>query len=178
MASRMRQARDRQRESLALIDSNPGKSVANIIRHRSSSKRGHELPPLLNDTKVSLTDDTDKAELFSASYAKRPNKELPTPSVSDILFSEGIVRRQLEALNESKSPGPDEIPSKLLKELASELSVPMSMLFRTSFDTGTLPIDWKLAHITPLHKGDQNEDPNRIEKMTPVDVVPTPELQQ
>ncbi|BHF59610.1 hypothetical protein SprV_0100257100 [Sparganum proliferum] len=82
-----------------------------------------------------------------------PRKELPTPSVSHILFSEGIVRRELEALNESKSPGPDEIPPKLLKELASELSVPLSMLFQTSFDTGTLPIDWKLALITPLYKG-------------------------
>ncbi|BHF67049.1 Methyltransferase-like protein 9 [Sparganum proliferum] len=79
--------------------------------------------------------------------------ELPTPSVSHLLFPEGIVRRELEALNESKSPGPDEIPPKLLKELASELSVPLSMLFQTSFDTGTLPIDWKLAHITPLYKG-------------------------
>ncbi|BHF74392.1 hypothetical protein SprV_0501747800 [Sparganum proliferum] len=66
----MRQARDRQRESIALSGSNPGKSVANIFRHRSSSKRGHELPPLLNDNKVFLTDDTDKAELFSAFFAK------------------------------------------------------------------------------------------------------------
>nr|VZI50156.1 unnamed protein product [Spirometra erinaceieuropaei] len=88
-------------------------------------------------------------------------EELPTPSVSDILFSECIVRRELEALNESKSSGPDEIPSKLLKELASELSVPLSMLFQTSFDTGTLPMDWKLAHITPLHKGDLNPSSRR-----------------
>nr|VZI22606.1 unnamed protein product [Spirometra erinaceieuropaei] len=66
----MRQARDRQRESIALSGSNPGKSVANIFRHRSSSKRGHELPPLLNDNKVFLTEDTDKAELFSAFFAK------------------------------------------------------------------------------------------------------------
>nr|VZI28342.1 unnamed protein product [Spirometra erinaceieuropaei] len=61
MASRMRQARDRQRESIALSGSNPGKSVVNIFRHRSYSKRGHELPPMLNDNKVFLTDDTDKA---------------------------------------------------------------------------------------------------------------------
>nr|VZI02777.1 unnamed protein product [Spirometra erinaceieuropaei] len=88
-----------------------------------------------------------------ARFLPPSTEELPTPSVSDILFSEGIVRRQLEALNESKSPGPDEIPPKLLKELASELSVPLSMLFQTSFDTGTLPIDWEPAHITPLHKG-------------------------
>ncbi|BHF66440.1 hypothetical protein SprV_0200945700 [Sparganum proliferum] len=88
-----------------------------------------------------------------ARFLPPSTEELPTPSVSHILFSEGIVRRELEALNESKSPGPDEIPPKLLKELASELSVPLSMLFQTSFDTGTLPIDWKLAHITPLYKG-------------------------
>ncbi|BHF62307.1 hypothetical protein SprV_0200528900 [Sparganum proliferum] len=88
-----------------------------------------------------------------ASFLPHSTEELPTPNVSHILFSEGIVRRELEALNKSKSPGPDEIPPKLLKELASELSVPLLMLFQTSFDTGTLPIDWKLAHITPLYKG-------------------------
>ncbi|BHF73240.1 hypothetical protein SprV_0401631800 [Sparganum proliferum] len=87
----MRQARDRQRESLALSDSNPGKSVANIFRHRSSSKRGHELPPLLNDNKVFLIDDTDKAELFSAFFAKHLNTESePVPffrSLSDRTLS-------------------------------------------------------------------------------------------
>nr|VZI04385.1 unnamed protein product [Spirometra erinaceieuropaei] len=72
MASRMRQARDRQRESIALSGSNPGNSVANIFRYRSSSKRGHELPPLLNDNKVFLTDDTDKAELHSSSASNNP----------------------------------------------------------------------------------------------------------
>ncbi|BHF72733.1 hypothetical protein SprV_0401580300 [Sparganum proliferum] len=71
----MLQARDRQRESLALSDSSHGKSVANTFRHRSSSKRGHELPPLLNDNKVFLIDDTDKAELFSAFFAKHLNTE-------------------------------------------------------------------------------------------------------
>nr|VZH95541.1 unnamed protein product [Spirometra erinaceieuropaei] len=75
MASRMREARDRQSESFALSDWSPGKSVANTFRHRSSSKRGHELPPLLNDDKVFLTNDTDKAELFNACFAKHLNTE-------------------------------------------------------------------------------------------------------
>nr|VZI38454.1 unnamed protein product [Spirometra erinaceieuropaei] len=88
-----------------------------------------------------------------ARFIPSSTEEVPALNASDILFSEGIVRRELKALNESKSPGPDEIPSELLKELASELSGPLSMLFQTSFDTETLPIDWKLAHITPLHKG-------------------------
>nr|VZH92157.1 unnamed protein product [Spirometra erinaceieuropaei] len=94
----MRQARDRQRESIALSGSNPGKSVANIFRHRSSSKRGHELPPMINDNKVFLTDDTDKAELFSAFFAKHLATESdPPPSL--LAFSE--TSQSLNASTES-----------------------------------------------------------------------------
>nr|VZI16147.1 unnamed protein product [Spirometra erinaceieuropaei] len=44
----MRQARDRQRESIALSGSNPGESVASILRHRSSYQKR-----ILNTLKVS-----------------------------------------------------------------------------------------------------------------------------
>nr|VZI20107.1 unnamed protein product [Spirometra erinaceieuropaei] len=60
----------------------------------------------------------DRIYTNEARFLPPSTEELPTPSVSDVLFSEGIVRIELEALNESKSPGQDEIPSKLLKELA------------------------------------------------------------
>nr|VZI38244.1 unnamed protein product [Spirometra erinaceieuropaei] len=64
-----------------------------------------------------------------------------------------MVLTELLRLKESKSPGPDEIPAKILKELAGELSKPLSMLFHTSFETGYLPPDWKWAWITSLYKG-------------------------
>ncbi|BHF70740.1 hypothetical protein SprV_0301379300 [Sparganum proliferum] len=110
MASRMRQARDRQRKSPAPSDSNPGKSVANIFRHRSSSKRGHELPPLLNDNKVFLIDDTDKAELFSAFFAKHLATESdPVPFVrslsdrtlSTIDVSSDLIKKHISRLKNS-----------------------------------------------------------------------------
>nr|VZH90178.1 unnamed protein product [Spirometra erinaceieuropaei] len=131
---------------------------------RRTTRNRHQIPLIKTTDGVEIADSRDKAAYFSrffqsvytneARFLPPSTEELPTPSVSDILFSEGLLRRELEALNESKSPVPDEIPSKLLKELASELSVPLSMLFQTSFDTGTLPVDWKLAHWKlPLHKG-------------------------
>ncbi|BHF80349.1 hypothetical protein SprV_0702347400 [Sparganum proliferum] len=130
---------------------------------RRSTRNRHQIPSIRTTDGVEISDSKDKTAYFSqffqsvytneARFLPSSTEELPTPSVSHILFSEGIVRRELEALNESKSPGPDEFPPKLLKELASELSVPLSMLFQTSFDTGTLPIDWKLVHIIPLYKG-------------------------
>nr|VZI04361.1 unnamed protein product [Spirometra erinaceieuropaei] len=107
MASRMRQARDRQRESLALSDSNPGKSVANIFRHRSSSKRGHELPPLPNDNNIFLIDDNDKAELFGAFSVEHLTTESdPVPifcplsdrALSSIDVSSDLIKKYITCL--------------------------------------------------------------------------------
>ncbi|BHF70599.1 hypothetical protein SprV_0301365200 [Sparganum proliferum] len=56
-------------------------------------------------------------------------------------------------LKESKSPGPDEIPTKILKELAGNLAKLLFMLFHPSSETGYLPPDWKSAWITPLYMG-------------------------
>ncbi|BHF66871.1 hypothetical protein SprV_0200989400 [Sparganum proliferum] len=75
------------------------------------------------------------------------------PTIEHVSFAEAIVRKELLKLNESKSPGPDDIPPKLLKELAGELSKSLSMLFQASFEAGYLPADWKSARITPIHKG-------------------------
>jgi len=59
---------------------------------------------------------------------------------------------KLQKLNSDKSPGSDGIHSQLLKECATVLAEPLSLLFQQSFDTGTLPADWKTANIVPIFK--------------------------
>nr|VZH97840.1 unnamed protein product [Spirometra erinaceieuropaei] len=63
---------------------------------------------------------------------------LDTPIKETVQFTEGMVLTELLRLKESKSPGSDEIPAKILKELAGELSKPLSIIFHTSFETGYL----------------------------------------
>ncbi|BHF69245.1 hypothetical protein SprV_0301228800 [Sparganum proliferum] len=58
-----------------------------------------------------------------------------------IEVDEMTLRKVLMTLNESKSPGPEEIPSKLPKELAAEIAKPLFMLFRASLEVGCLPAD-------------------------------------
>nr|VZI33573.1 unnamed protein product [Spirometra erinaceieuropaei] len=70
-----------------------------------------------------------------------------------VQFTEVMVLTELLSLKEFKSPGADESPAKILKELAGVLAKPLSMLFHTSFEAGYLPPDWKSAWITPLYKG-------------------------
>nr|VZI30396.1 unnamed protein product [Spirometra erinaceieuropaei] len=82
------------------------------------------------------------------------------PKIESVSFDEATVRKELMTLNESKSSGPDDIPPKLPKELAAELTKPLSMLFQASFEAGGLPADWKSARITPLHKGGSKASAN------------------
>ena len=55
--------------------------------------------------------------------------------------------------------GPDSIHPLLLKELAHELAPIVYLLFRRSLDTGIVPDDWKLAHVTPIYKKGKKADP-------------------
>ena len=49
---------------------------------------------------------------------------------------------QKEELNSNKSPGPDEIHPRLLKELSSVIAEPLSKLFQNFLVQGVVPYDW------------------------------------
>ena len=57
--------------------------------------------------------------------------------------------------------GPDNISAHVLKRCATAIAFPLHLLFNLSFKTGSLPADWKLAHIVPIHKkGDKSDIKN------------------
>ena len=51
-----------------------------------------------------------------------------------------------------KSPGPDSIGPRLLKEVINEIIDPLVYLFNLSFSTGLVPESLKLAKVTPVYK--------------------------
>ena len=110
-----------------------------------------------------ITSEEGKAEVsnnfFCSVFTKEKTDEIPNcESKSDDLFLNNIeftkdkVYKKLKDLDPSKSGGPDEIPSCVLKALAEELSEPLSMLFNQSMKEGRLPRIWKDANVTPLFK--------------------------
>ena len=55
------------------------------------------------------------------------------------------VFAELGKLKAAKSAGPDQIPPRLLKEFAYELSVPLTDILNSSFLEGKVPDQWKKA---------------------------------
>ena len=60
--------------------------------------------------------------------------------------------KALNNLNASKSPGPDKVHPRILKELALELSHPLTLLFDKTLRDGMLPDSWRVAEVKPIYK--------------------------
>jgi hypothetical protein len=71
------------------------------------------------------------------------------PSAPGLNITTPGVTKLLKRLKPGKAAGPDGIRPLVLKELAEELSPLITALFRKSYDTGSIPAEWKTANITP-----------------------------
>ena len=56
--------------------------------------------------------------------------------LSDIVIRREVISREIDRLKKTKSPGPDNIFPRILKECREELVEPIAMIFRKSLDTG------------------------------------------
>ena len=69
-----------------------------------------------------------------------------------ILFQKLEGLRQKQNLNSNKAQGPDGIHGMVLKKCAFSIAYPLSLIYNTSYKTGIIPDEWKLAHVVPVHK--------------------------
>ena len=67
------------------------------------------------------------------------------------------VESILKNLDPSKSPGPDSLTSRLLKEVASEISGPITDIFNKSLNSVIFPTKWKDSNLTPVFKSGQRD---------------------
>ena len=74
------------------------------------------------------------------------------PISPDSVTTEYSVFSQLAHLKTSKAPGPDGLPSWLLKENADTLAKPVSDIINASYSENRLPLSWKKADVAPIAK--------------------------
>jgi len=70
------------------------------------------------------------------------------------------VFKKLKSLKTDKVQGPDNISAKLLATTADLLARPVYMIFKKSLQEGVLPVDWKAANVSPIHKSGSKTSPS------------------
>jgi len=86
--------------------------------------------------------------------------------LEDVQFSEDDVTQLLRQLNVCKSPGPDNIHPRVLKKCATELTLPLFLLFKKSLSARRLPAAWKKGHVTPIFKKGSRSDVGNYRPVT------------
>jgi hypothetical protein len=83
------------------------------------------------------------------------------PSIDQLNITENGVCTLLKKLNHTKANGPDQIPTRILKEACNDIAPFLTNILRQSLITGEVPEDWQQANITAIYKkGDRSQAVN------------------
>ena len=108
-------------------------------------------------------EDKDKAnvlaDFYSSVFTNEPSGAIPNPKPQHItsvlhksIFTEEKIKKKLLALKTAKSPGPDKIHPRVLKEVATAIAKPLYWIFSSTMEKRKLPTIFKRANVSPIFK--------------------------
>ena len=148
----------------------PTKYPKNLFSHIKTQKtESQTTPPRSNG--ILKADARSKAEILNNQFLKSftsdnddhiPDKgQSPHRLMQNINITETGINKLLKNLKPHKAAGPDNIPSRILKECSELISPILLIIFRKSLSCGKIPSDWKHANICHVYiKGDKHDPIN------------------
>ncbi len=108
------------------------------------------------DSEIQMTENLN--DYFASIFATEKNSEyLPhIEALSNTAFLSTCTLKEkesLDAINEikiKKTPRPDKISPRILKEDKNELTKPLSILLKKSLNIRQVLDEWKLGNVTPI----------------------------
>ena len=146
------------RENLDAIKNNNGnivsnpKEIASILNYKFSEYFTHE-----NLSNIPIADNVMNFD--------------ETNTLTDVSVSESELLFYIDKMNCSKSPGPDLIHPRHLRELGAELVTSLCKIFNKSLSEGVVPEEFKLANITPIFKKGDKSDPSNYRPISLTSVI-------
>ena len=145
---------------------------------KSRTTIGHLTRP--DGTETKTDEETAEAlnQFFSSVFTEEDLKNIPTLNqkyhgnpLERVQITTELITAKLKKLNPTKSPGPDNFHPRVLMETAEEISIPLSILFRKSLDATSLPEDWKLGEVVPIHKKGSRRQPGNYRPVSLTSVI-------
>ncbi|CAJ0919629.1 unnamed protein product [Ranitomeya imitator] len=97
------------------------------------------------------------------------NNENPILRVTNLTQEE--VRNRLNKIKIDKSPGPDGIHPRVLRELSNVIDKPLFLIFSDSIATGSVPQDWRIANVVPIFKKGSKSEPGNYRPVSLTSIV-------
>ena len=94
-----------------------------------------------------------------------------TNKLCDIIFHENDILQAINEINVNKTPGPDKITPRVLKEIKNSIVKPLTICFNKSFNSGKVPQEWKSANVTPIFKKGSKSVPGNYRPISLTSVV-------
>ena len=116
---------------------------------------------------------SEMAELLQEQYVSvfsnpAAEKQLPHhdgcnagPKIGDITFSQADIEEAIDDMNHDASSTNHDIPALILKKCKNNISYPVFLIWKESFESEVIPEDMKIQSITPIFKkGDKKLSPH------------------
>ena len=126
-----------------------------------------------------LTNNTSEmAELLQEQYVSvfsnpAAEKQLPHhdrcnagPKIGDITFSQADIEEAIDDMNRDAASTDRDIPALILKECKNNISYPVLLIWKESFESEVIPEDMKIKSITPIFKKGDTSDPGNYRPMS------------
>ena len=130
--------------------------------------KSSRLPETMNLDDTFRTKPSEKAELFNnyfyeqfsgpSNYNINTHINFSNDQVFDIDFNRNRVHKHISNINSYKASGPDGIHGKILKNCSESLAYPLLLILKLLYNTGSLPKEWKLENVVPIHKKGGKDD--------------------
>ena len=152
-----------------LIDPNSNVVTKRLWSYIKSKKLDHTGVGTLKHQGSTYTDSQEKADLladyFSSVFTHEDTSHIPDlsgetlSSIPQIVVHSDGVAQLLSNVGVGGAPGPDNLQSRFLQEVAYEIAPILTVIFQVSLDQGVLPSIWKTAAVVPIFKKGARSDP-------------------
>ena len=168
LESRRKEKLENEKRCIDCMKENPRMFYSFVNQQRN---RRNEIGPFKIDGEL-IYNGNEICEKLKLEYSSQMSKKSNTENsiqfeenneddLTDIVFDKKNIEDAIDELNENSSAGPDGLPSIFLKKTKKIISKPLAMLLRKSIDEGKIPEIFKLAYITPIHKGGSRQKPEQ-----------------
>ena len=156
------------------------KSYWSILKTFLNNKKILVIPPILHDNKF-ITNFKEKAEIFNNFFAKKCsliNTSSDFPSVlskktyklqSAIYFTSDDILQIIMKIDPNKAYGHDMVSIRMIKICEASICKPLKLIFRSCFQNGKFPTEWKKANMVPVHR---KEDRQNLKSYRSISLLP------